>query len=301
MPIPDYQTLMRPLLEYAADQSEHTLREARDDLVVRLKLSPDETATLLPSGRQPIFDNRLGWARTYLSKAGLFEALGHGKFRITARGLEALKTGPQRIDAKFLRQFPEFIAFTGMTRTAEPKDTPEKSESQTPEELLESSHHTLKQKLADDLLERIKKCPPKFFEDLVIDVLVAIGYGGSHKDAAQAVGHTGDGGIDGIIKEDRLGLEAIFIQAKRWDGSVGRPIVQAFAGSLDGQRARKGVFITTSQFTADAKDYVSRIEKKIVLIDGDALAQLMIENGIGVVDVAHYDIKRIDLDYFEES
>ncbi len=171
----------------------------------------------------------------------------------------------------------------------------------TPSELLESSYQGLRQALADELLERIEKASPRFFERLVVDLLVAMGYGGSRADAGQAVGRSGDDGIDGIIKEDRLGLDFVYVQAKRWDQAVSRPLVQAFAGSLEGQRARKGVFITTSRFTREAEEYVTRIEKRIVLVDGERLAQLMIDHGVGVADVASYHVKRVDLDYFDEE
>ncbi|MGO9245669.1 MAG: restriction endonuclease [Verrucomicrobiia bacterium] len=302
MAIPDYQTVLRPLLEYAVDQQEHSFADAVDDLAVHFKLSPDERKQLLPSGTQPVFENRMGWARTYLKKAGLLEYPGRGKLRITTRGLEVLKTGPKQIDTKFLHQFPEFAQFTSVTKK-ENTDEIIETHKGTPEEVLAASFQTLKQNLANELLDRIKQCPPKFFEKLVIDLLVAIGYGGSWRDAAQAVGHSGDGGIDGIIKQDRLGLDAIYVQAKRWEKSVERPEVQAFAGSLDGQKARKGVMITTSQFTAGAKEYVKSIEKKIVLIDGNELADLMIEHGVGVVPVpdAKYEVKKLDLDYFDSD
>lgn len=211
-----------------------------------------------------------------------------------------MSSRPSLIDTSFLRQFAEFREFQGK---ATPIDFPlnpnhDEAERQTPEERLDLTYQTIRQQLADDLLARIKKCSSSFFEHLVVDVLVAMGYGGSRKDAGQAVGQSGDGGIDGIIKEDKLGLEAIYLQAKRWDRVVGRPVVQAFAGSLEGQRARKGVLITTSQFSPDAKEFVTRIEKKIVLIDGQQLVQYLIDYGIGVTEARTYTMKRVDLDYF---
>jgi len=297
MAVPDFQALMLPLLNIAGDGQEHSLDGAIEALGVQFDLGEEDRKELLPSGRQAKFDNRAGWARTYLKKAGLLESTGRGKFRITERGLDVLKGNPASIDVKFLSRFPEFLEFRKAT-----KREPEGEETgQTPEEALELGYQNLRRNLAEDLLERIKGCSPRFFEKLVVDLLVEMGYGGSRKDAGQAVGQSGDGGIDGIIKEDKLGLDVVYIQAKRWEATVGRPTVQAFAGSLEGQRARKGVLITTSQFSPDAKDYVTRIEKKIVLIDGEQLAQLMIDHGIGVTQVASYSVRKVDLDYFGEE
>ena len=259
-----------------------------------------EMTKRIPSGQSTIFENRVGWARTYLKKAGLIEAVLRGQYRITQRGLDVLKSKPSKIDGALLKQFPEFVEFIspqkGQTTGAE-AETPE---SQTPLEVLESAYQRLRREVADELLQAVRSATPAFFEHLVVDLLVAMGYGGSLEDAGQAVGRTGDDGVDGIIKEDRLGLDAVYIQAKRWTASVGRPEVQAFAGSLEGHRARKGVFITTSQFSKDADEYVKRIEKRIVLINGEQLAQLMLDYGIGVSDVATYTVKKLDHDYFEE-
>ncbi len=303
MPVPDYNALKLPLLELAADGREHSLSEAADAIAEQLHLAPEDLKELVPSGAQTKFDNRVSWACTYLKKAVLLESAGRGRFRITQRGLEVLSKRPNSIDNVFLSQFPEFVAFK-QVRNARPKTerlTPEMpQEEQTPEERLDGAYETLRGALAQEILDRVRTCSPRFFEKLVVDLLVAMGYGGSRSDAGQAVGTSGDGGIDGIIKEDKLGLDAVYIQAKRWEASVGRPIVQAFAGSLEGQRARKGVMITTSQFTNEASDYVGRIEKKIVLIDGEQLAELMIDHGVGVSEISRYTIKKIDLDYFGE-
>lgn len=302
MAIPDYQSLMLPLLKLAQDGQDHSLSEAIDTLALEFGLSGEERKELLSSGRQAKFDNRVGWARTYLKKAGLLESTGRGKFRITERGIEALRHKATRIDNRFLMQFPEFAEFQNRPSQSVIKQNGQAEEStQTPEELLESNYQNLRRDLAQELLDRIMGCPPKFFETLVVDLLVAMGYGGSRKDAGQAIGQSGDGGIDGIIKEDKLGLDIVYIQAKRWEGTVGRQVVQAFAGSLEGQRARKGVLITTSQFSQGAKDYVNRIEKKIVLIDGEQLAQLMIDHGIGVTQITSYVVSRVDLDYFNND
>jgi len=236
-----------------------------------------------------------------MAKAGLIESVVRGKFKITQRGLVLLDKRPPKIDLALLGQFPEFLQFFKGAPT--PKAPTEKSQTleQTPQELLESSYQALHDQIATDLLDRVSKSTPRFFEKLVVDLLVAMGYGGSHADAGQAIGKSGDDGIDGIIKEDRLGLDAVYVQAKRWKGTVGRPEVQSFAGSLEGHRARKGVFITTSQFSSEAREYVNRIEKKIILIDGDQLANLSLEFGIGVEPVTTYRVQRIDSDYFEEE
>jgi len=296
---------MLPLLQTAADGAEHIQHEINTKLAEFYQLTDAERSEMLPSAKQARFDNRVGWARSYLQKAGLMESTGRARFRITPRGIDVLKKNPKRIDMKFLQQFPEYMELKNDVRGIEEHSTDTSVETdkqtQTPEERLESSYQNLKQALAQELLARIKKATPRFFENLVVDLLVAMGYGGSRRDAGQAVGQSGDDGIDGIIKEDKLGLDAIYIQAKRWDSSIGRPIVQAFAGSLEGHRARKGVLITTSTFTTDAREYVTRIEKKIVLIDGKLLSELMIEHGVGLTEIVTYSVKKIDLDYFGEE
>lgn len=303
MAVPDFQSLLLPLLHMASDDKEHLMSEAIEQLAEEFRLSDDDRREILPSGRQARFDNRVGWALTHLRKSGLLEGIGRGKFKITERGREILQKPPESINIRFLKQFPEFLEFRSRTsnRVDENDEAEEAEPNQTPEELLEIGYQNLRRNLAQELLERIKKCSPRFFERLVVDLLVSMGYGGSLKDAGQAVGQSGDGGIDGIIKEDKLGLDVVYIQAKRWEGTVGRPVVQAFTGSLEGQRARKGVLITTSQFSQEAKDYTSRIEKKIVLIDGEQLVNLMIEHDIGVAKFATYTLKKTDLDYFGEE
>lgn len=303
MTIPDFQTIMLPLMRILEDGQEHSLSEVIDTLANQFGLSSEERKELLASGAQAKFDNRVGWARTYLKKAELLNSTGRGKFRITQRGLDVLKSKPTEMNTHFLKRFSEFLEFQGASRRkGHDQSEPDVDESnQTPEEVLEASYQNLRGKLAQDLLAQIKICSPRFFEKLVVDLLLAMGYGGSRQDAGQAVGQTGDDGIDGVIKEDRLGLDTVYIQAKRWDNIVGRPIVQAFAGSLEGYRARKGILITTSDFSKEAKEYVNRIEKKIVLIGGEQLAEFMIDYGIGVNEVVRYPIKRIDLDYFADG
>lgn len=304
MPIPDYQTLMLPLLRFAADGSDHTTREAVEVLAAEFQLTPAERNELLASGQQAIFNNRVGWANSYLKKAGLLESPRRGALRITTRGKQILGDNPARIDVKYLERFPEFIEFRDASRNNREATTTESvaiATEQTPEEALELAHQSLRLNLAQDILSRILACSPTFFERLVVELLVKMGYGGSRRDAGERIGQSGDGGIDGIIKEDRLGLDTIYIQAKRWQGSVGRPEIQKFVGALQGQRAKKGVFITTSSDTAEAIDYASRIDTKVVLIDGQLLANLMMDFDVGVSVSASYIVKRIDSDYFEEG
>lgn len=307
MSIPDFQTIMLPLLEFSADDREHSKAEAVEHLAAKFGLTEEERKTLLPSGRQRVFDNRVGWARTYMVKAGLLESMRRGFWRITAQGQQVLTHRPPRIDIKYLGQFAKFREFRDKRRESrhQAEESPAAEQGfdagATPEEALEAAYQRLRQDLADELLEMVRKCSPSFFERLVVDLLVKMGYGGTRQDAGQAIGRSGDEGIDGIIKEDRLGLDAIYLQAKRWDGVVGRPEVQKFAGALQGHRARKGVFITTSSFSKEAEDYVARIDSRIILIDGQQLVRLMIDHDVGVSTAASYEIKRIDQDYFMET
>jgi len=256
---------------------------------------------MLPSGLQNKFTNRVGWARTYMKKAGLLGSPERGTIRITERGLQVLESRPKEINSEFLKQFPEFVEFQRPATKPRKTATQLAERNKTPEELLEESYIELYDGLVADLVEKVKSGSPQFFERLVVDLLVKMGYGGSRKDAGEAIGRVGDGGIDGIIKEDKLGLDVIYIQAKRWENTVGRPSVQAFAGSLEGVRAKRGIMITTSQFSSEAREYVRHIEKKIVLVDGEMLAKLMVDHNLGVSAVASYDIKKVDSDYFEED
>ena len=303
MSIPDFQSIMLPLLKFIGDGKEYSLRETIEALAGEFELTEGERKRLLPSGQQTVFDNRVGWARTYMKKASLLKTTRRGYFQITERGQDILKQNPPAINTVYLRQFPEFIEFQKpKPHKAKKSETQEVSEIQTPEEEIEDAYQAIRQGLATELLQTIKDLSPAFFERLVIDLLVKMGYGGTRKDAGEAVGRSGDGGIDGIIKEDRLGLDIIYIQAKRWDGAVvGRPEIQKFAGALQGQRARKGIFITTSTFTKAAQEYAARIDSKIILIDGNRLAQLMIDYNIGVASVASYELKRMDSGYFTEE
>lgn len=303
MAITDYQTCMLPFLKFLGDGKDHSFREAEEVLAEHFKLTSAERAELLPSGQQSVFKNRIGWESAYLKKAGMLESPKRGVYRISERGLQSLATKPSYIDSKYLEQWPEFIEFKNGSRSgSESVSSPELPLSiTTPEEAIEQAHQGLRKELGQEILARIQSCSPTFFEQLVVDLLVTMGYGGSRRDAGERIGQTGDGGIDGIIKEDRLGLDVIYIQAKRWQGSVGRPEIQKFVGALQGQRAKKGVFITTSAFTADAINYVSHIDTKVVLIDGNRLAGLMIDFDVGVSVFASYAVKRIDSDYFEEN
>lgn len=295
MTIPDFQAIMLPLLQYASDGKEY--------LADVFNLSNEERKELLPSGQQTVFDNRVGWARTHLKKAVLLEYPKRGFFQITERGKDLLIQNPTKINIKFLNQFPEHIEFLNSKKDND-KSEPEIIEisETTPQESIEFGYQKIRKELELELLNRVKSCSPDFFERLVVDLLVKMGYGGSRRDAGRAICKSGDGGIDGIIKEDKLGLDIVYIQAKRWDNTVvGRPEIQKFVGALHGQRARKGVFITTSRFSQEAREYVSIIDSKIVLIDGQELAQLMIDNHVGVSTVSIYEIKKIDSDYFTDE
>ncbi|MBM4429507.1 MAG: restriction endonuclease [Chloroflexi bacterium] len=306
MAIPDYQSVMLPLLRLAAARKgEVSTAEAVEALAQEFGLTEAELRELLPSGIQPRFFNRVGWAATYMKKASLLEPTRRGHFRITSRGQELLQKHPPAVNVKVLQQYPEFCEFQQLKGTRRGKGSAEETTepaTATPSEALESAYEDLRGELAVELLAKLKQSSPAFFERLVVDLLVKMGYGGSRADAGRAIGRSGDGGIDGIIKEDRLGLGVVYIQAKRWDSSpVGRPAVMQFAGALQAQKASKGVFITASRFTDDARKYVSQIGSKIVLLDGEELADLMIEHNVGVSTVSVYAVKKVDADYFDES
>jgi len=297
MAIPDFQSLMLPLLVFSADQQEHSLQDAVDALAVEYNLSEEERAELLPSGKQARFDNRVAWARSYFKQARLVENTRRGFFRISDRGLALLKTNPKKINIKTLEQFPEFIEFRSLKKD-ETENSPisvDEAEKQTPEEQLENAYKILSDDLASEIIQLVKSCSPSFFERLVVELLLSMGYGGTRVGAGRAIGQSGDGGIDGIIDEDRLGLDSIYLQAKRWEGVVGRPEIQKFVGALQGQRAHKGVFITTSDFTKEAQEYVKNINNRVVLINGFTLARLMIENNLGVSVANTYQVKKLIL------
>lgn len=293
---------MLPLLRYFGDAQEHNIREAIESLGGQFSLTPEERSSLLQSG-QPVFDNRVHWARLYLKKAGLIDQTRRAHLKITERGSSVLKKNPTTIDQDFLLTFPEFQEFKQGVATSgseapihQPIDA-----SITPDELLDAGYRDINHALAQNLLDRLKSCSPAFFEKIVLDVLFALGYGGADRERLRNTGGTGDGGIDGTIFEDKLGLDVIYVQAKRWENTVGRPDLQKFAGALQGQRAKKGIFVTTSQFSSEAKGYADTVDSRIVLIDGRKLTDLMIENGVGVSVYNNYVLKRIDSDYFEET
>lgn len=301
---------MLPLLKISSDQSEHSSKQVVDQLGDQIGLSQEQREQKYAgggSGSGPVFYDRVHWALSYLKNAGLVEGTRRGFFKITERGLDVLKRNPEMINVKFLKQFSEFNEFLNRSRLEKDeatlistKDPQEYFTDNTPEEVLEDGYQLIKGNLVRDLLNSVKNSKPSFFEKLVVELIVAMGYGGSIKEAGHAIGKTGDEGIDGIIKEDLLGLDAIYLQAKKWDGTIGRPELQKFAGALQGQRAKKGIFITTGKFSNDALAYTKNIDSKIVLIDGNQLAEYMIEHNIGVSDVKRYIIKNINSDYFEE-
>jgi restriction system protein len=303
MTVPNYQRFLLPTLQQLGNGEEHPVRKIYDLVANQFQLSEEDRQQLLPSGRQKTYQNRIGWAILYLSKAGLIDKPKRGYAIITHRGRELLAQKPENLTSNSLKVFPEYQAFCqGNTKSdaivtsAIVMDT-----DRTPEEILQEAYLTLRSEVADEIIQLLKSSSPVFFERVVVDLLVSMGYGGSRKAAGKAIGGSGDGGVDGIISEDPLGLDNIYIQAKRWESNVGRPQVQAFAGSLEGFRSRKGVMITTSDFSKDAREYVTRIEKKIVLINGEMLAELMLDHNVGVSEKERFVIKRIDTDYFDES
>lgn len=300
MTVPDFQTIMFPLLKIAADGQEHSGHEFLERLAEHFKLNDADLNELLPSGKQTRFYNRVGWARTYLIKSKLLEMPKRSFYRITQRGKDVLKDNPNRIDMNYLKRFPEYLEFKEKEndKGEKRKSIEVTEENSTPEENLENAYQEIRDTLALEVLENVMGCSPAFFERLVVELLVEMGYGGSRREAARAVGQTGDEGIDGIIDEDKLGLDTIYIQAKKWANSVGRPEIQKFVGALAGKRARKGIFITTSAFSSEAIKYVSEIDSKVILIDGKRLAELMIDYNVGVAEVTSYKLKRIDTDYF---
>lgn len=303
MPIPDFQTIMRPLLAAHEDGNEHVNRDLVGKLADQFNLTEEERREMLPSGGARLFDNRVAWAKTHISQAGLLDSPRRAVSVITERGRHVLQEYPERVDLRVLGTFEDYREFRNRKKTRDDasEGDDDAPESQTPEESLENAYLKVRQQIESELLSLIMDNPPDFLERVVVDLVVRMGYGGSRKDAGEALGRSGDEGIDGIIKEDPLGLDIIYLQAKRWEGTVGRPEIQKFAGALQGQRARKGIFITTSGFSAEALNYVSMIDSKIILIDGARLAKLMFDHGIGVSSASTYDVKKIDSDYFAES
>ncbi|MBU6464903.1 MAG: restriction endonuclease [Bradyrhizobium sp.] len=309
MAIPDYQTLMLPVLKLA-DEGEQRVADVVDLIADRVGLTGEERQKLLPSGRQRVLHNRIHWAKFYLTKAGFLTSPGRGLFAITQAGRELLAENLARIDVSILMRQPGFREFyrnEGVEDSSNAADAAATGAASpgtiTPEEQIETAYQTLEATLRGDLLDRIAKNSPTFFEQLIVDLLVAMGYGGSHKNAAAQLGRSGDGGVDGVINEDRLGLDRVYIQAKRYaaTNAVGRPDVQAFVGSLVGLGATKGVFVTTSTFSGQAHDFVKHLSQRVVLLDGESLAGLMIEHGIGVRTSRTVEFRRLDEDFFEEA
>lgn len=303
MTIPDYQALMLPVLKTASNGKEYKFSQLVEELADQFNLTTEERNELLPSGSQAIFTNRVGWARSYLKQADLLATPKRGFLTITQKGIELLEKNPIKIDVSVLERYPEFIEFRNRKKDKNDSliEASGLESNLTPEDALASAYNKLRSALEAEILGAIKDASPSFFERLVVDLLVKMGYGGSRQDAGKALGKSGDGGIDGIINEDRLGLDVIYIQAKRWEGVVGRPEIQKFAGALQGQRARKGVFITTSSFSKEAKEYASFIDTKIILIDGEQLSRLMAEHNVGVSIVGQYEVKKLDSDYFDNE
>jgi restriction system protein len=303
--IPDFQTVMLPILEILSDGKEYDRRNLIEKISDKFKLTDEERNELLPSGNSRIISNRVGWAKSYMVQAQLIETIRRGTYKISEKGFELLKQKPNKVDIKLLKTLPDFNKWQKSYSSKKEKDLTETNidieTEQTPEELIDFSYLKLKEELASELLDKIKKASPNFFERLVIDLLIKMGYGGSKKEAGQILGKSGDGGIDGLIKEDKLGLDTIYVQAKRWENTVPVSQVRDFAGSLLSKKAKKGIFISTSEYPKSAYEFVSSIEPRIVLINGKELADMMIENNVGLSTKTIYEIKKIDSDYFEED
>lgn len=304
MPIPDYQSLMLPVLKLAAE-GPHRVPQAATKIADALGISQEEREELLPSGRQRILHNRIHWAKFYMSKAGLIEAPAKGVFVASQQGKKLLSSNPQNISVETLKQYPPFVAFYGNANSSLPANEEGSTQTAiasvpTPEEQMGGAYSLLQAALKAELLERILQMSPQFFETLIVNLLVAMGYGGSHEDAALKLGKSGDGGIDGVISEDRLGLDRIYVQAKRYAEhvGVGRPEIQGFVGSLVGLGATKGVFVTTSSFSKQAKDYAAGLQQRVILIDGQRLTDLMIEFDVGVRVTRSFVLKKVDEDFF---
>lgn len=304
MAIPDYQSLMLPLLQLAAE-GETSVPQAADILAGRLHLTPEEREEMLPSRRMRVLHNRIHWAKYYMEKAGLLDRVRRGVVVAAPPGRALLATNPAQINNETLKRYPSFLEFyRPSAEKIQPKvaATLDSDLTATPEDQIDAAYSLLKQELKADLLQRVLEQSPAFFERMVVELLVAMGYGGSHEEAARQLGQSGDGGVDGVIDEERLGLDRIYIQAKRFtEGTVSRPLIQGFVGSLVGVNASKGVFFTTSSFSKQAEDYVKGLQQRVILIDGDRLTELMIEYGVGVRISQTIEIKRPDEDFFTEA
>jgi restriction system protein len=302
--IPDYQSLMLPILKLAA-QGEFSVPMAAIEIAKNHGLSDAEAEEMLPSGKQRLLHNRIHWAKFYLTKAGLLESPKRGRFTLSEMGKALLKKPPANLNTKYLLTLPVFKEFYGKSEAAQPDGDSGALEppAATPEEIISDAEKAFNAALRDDLLSRILQNSPQFFEQLIVELLVAMGYGGSRLNAAEQLGKSGDGGVDGVINEDALGLDRVYVQAKRYapGSSVGRPEVQAFTGSLVGLGATKGVFVTTSSFSAQAMDFASRVPQRIILIDGKRLTELMVTYNVGVRSNRVVEFKRLDEDFFAEE
>jgi restriction system protein len=304
MAIPDFQSLMLPLLQFLGDGQERRAAEAIDALARKFGLTPEETAEMLPSGRAPKFANRVHWARMFLKAAGLVENPRRGVFRITDAGRKEFEAPPPRIDIAYLRKYPAFREWRERSEAGSAGDNDEGlvATEVTPQEQMEVAAAQLRASLAAELLDRLAACDPGFFERIVVQLLLRMGYGGPQGNAGQVVGRAGDGGIDGVIAEDRLGLDSIYLQAKRWEAPVGASQIRDFLGAMVSVGANKGVFITTSKFAEPARRAAAASpQHRIVLIDGDRLAQLMIDHDLGVAPTATFVVKRVDSDFFSDE
>ncbi len=304
MAIPDYQFLMLPLLEIAA-KGEASVPMAEAEIAERLGLSDEEREQKLPSGKQRVLHNRTHWAKFYLTKAGLLESPKRGRFVITTAGQRVLANPPAKLDTNYLLTIPAFRDFNYSGKDAGPvaPTTEVEPPAATPEEIIEAAYNAVHTALRTDLLERILQNSPGFFEQVIVELLVAMGYGGSRRDASEQLGKSGDGGVDGVVNEDVLGLDRVYVQAKRYgpNNPVGRPEVQSFTGSLVGLGASKGVFVTTSTFSSLAIEFAAQIPQRVILIDGRRLTELMIEHGVGVRSNRVLEFKRLDEDFFSED
>jgi restriction system protein len=305
MSIPKYHEIMLPMLKLLLDGNTREMKEVVTEMAKHFDISDDERKELSPSGLQRVFDNRVGWAKTYLKKAVLVESPNRGVVIITNRGKEVLSEDIIAITPKYLKRFDEFKEFQTASKKQEEKETTKDDDNsdETPEERLDSAYTDLRAQLVDEIRGQLKEIDPFYFEQVVIDLLINMGYGGSRKEAGIAFKSRGDGGIDGTVKEDKLGLDTIYVQAKRWKekNNVGRPDIQQFVGALHGKRARKGIFITTSDFSKEAYEYVTTVDQTVILMNGKDLGEYMIDSGTGVSKVTTYEVKKIDLDYFQSE
>ena len=309
MAVPDYQTLMLPLLQHAAEKGGEThIGALVDEIANEMKLTTEDMAALIPSGGQTLILNRLHWAKSYMQRAGVIESTRHGYFRVTPRGVELLSEGLARIDNSILSRFSEFVEWRRRSATSSPRESATgrsvevELEESSPEDQISAGYRKIQEALAADLIDRVRSAPPVFFERLIVDLLVAMGYGGGRAEAGKALGRSGDGGVDGVINEDALGLDVVYVQAKRYAAGNSVPVsaVRDFIGSLEGFRASKGVFVTTSSFPSSAIEFAQKVSKRVVLIDGNDLARFMIKYKIGVRSKDTYEINVMDEEYFSE-